>query len=129
MSMPAVTSWCWDMAGVLLPLWVRFGPTIFYMCHRRLRTEHNLGLLIPFGPALSEKQAVSFREFCTPEARFPRTPLLGSSVNSGNSSSLEKFPRGEAHAGVAPCQLLWTKGVDNADEQCIDTLLVRFVYP
>src|SRR5215210_592348 len=50
MSMPAVTSWCWDMAGVLLPLWVRFGPTIFYMCHRRIRAEHNLGLLIPFEP-------------------------------------------------------------------------------
>src|SRR5215211_6790816 len=32
---------------------VRFGPTIFYVCHRRLRAEHNLGLLIPFGPGLS----------------------------------------------------------------------------
>src|SRR3712207_1794654 len=45
---------------------VRFGTTIFYGCHRRLRAEHNLGLLIPFGPAL---------------CGFPRIPLLGTSVN------------------------------------------------
>src|SRR5215217_4457528 len=44
-------------------------------------------MLIGIGPALSEKQAVSFREFCTPEARFPRTPLLGSPVNRGNLST------------------------------------------
>src|SRR5215204_6865270 len=48
MSMPAVTLWCWDMAGVLLPVGPRFGPTLFYVCHRRLRAEQNLGLLIPF---------------------------------------------------------------------------------
>ena len=29
---------------------VRFRPMIFYVCHRRLRAEHNLGPLIPFGP-------------------------------------------------------------------------------
>src|SRR5215218_1966567 len=61
--------------------------------------------------------------------QFPRMSLLGSSVNSGNRSSLEKFPRGEAQAGSDPCQLLRTKAVDNADDQCIDTLLVRVVYP
>src|SRR5215210_255935 len=80
MSMPAVTSWCWDMAGVLLPLWVRFGPTIFYMCHRRLRAEHNLGLLIPFEPVCRTCEILRNYGYVL-RAVFP-TEVLGAGIYS-----------------------------------------------
>src|SRR5215212_1093115 len=98
MSMPAVTSWCWDMAGVLLPLWVRFGPTSFYMCHRRIRAEHNLGLLIPFEP------------MCRTH-RHPRNPVLSLGL-----SSTEVF-------GVG-FMLLRSHRVNDSDRRCI-TLIAQ----
>src|SRR3712207_5255466 len=72
MSMPAVTSWWWDMAGVLLPLRVHALDLrdLLYASHRRLRAEHNLGLLIPFGPGL---------------CGLLRTPLPGTWVNKPRS--------------------------------------------
>src|SRR3712207_1466649 len=76
MSMPAVTLWWWDMAGVLLPLRVHALDLrdLLYASHRRLRAEHNLGLLIPFGPGLYV---------------LPRKPLRRSWWNKGKRKGLE----------------------------------------